>query len=156
MADKELRGRMAACVERRGNMSTSFRDVTSWNGGRLVRLLRRAVVIALILIAVLFVGTAWLIGSGVHAASDGALRDQPGDRVLALMACVESPKHTLRARNRAVWALGQLGDARALPVLEKHFTGGECDHDRLLCQHELRKAIRLCRGATNISAWIWR
>jgi hypothetical protein len=116
----------------------------------------RGVGMAVILIAVLFAGTAWLIGSGVHAASEAALHDQQGDRVLALMAYVESPKHSLQARNRAVWALGQLGDARALPVLEKHVTGGECDHDRLLCQHELRKAIRLCRGATNISAWIWR
>jgi hypothetical protein len=122
----------------------------------IVRFVTRALVIALTLIAALFVGAAWLIGSGVHAASEAALHDHPGDRVLALMAYVESPTHTLRARNRAVWALGQLGDARALPVLEKHFTDGGCDHDRLLCQHELRKAIRLCRGSTNISVSIWR
>lgn len=116
----------------------------------------RAVVSGLILIAVLFAGTAWLIGSGVHAATEAAVRDQPGDRVSALMAYVESPKHPLRTRNRAVWALGQLGDARALPVLEKQLAGEECDHDHRLCQHELRKAIRLCRGATNLSAWLWR
>jgi hypothetical protein len=121
-----------------------------------VRLVRRAIFSTLVLIAALFVGTAWAIGSGVHAATEAAVHDQPGDRVLALMAYVESPQHPLRTRNRAVWALGQLGDPRALPVLEEQFTGGECDHDRLLCQHELRKAIRLCRGAKNISAWLWR
>ncbi len=137
-------------------MSTGFRDGARWNGRRFVRFVRRAVVIALVLIAALVLGTTWLIGSGVHAASEAALLERPGDGALALMAYIESPKHTLRERNRAVWALGQLGDARALPVLEKHFTGRECEHGRALCQHELRKAIRLCRGATNISAFIWR
>jgi hypothetical protein len=137
-------------------MSTSFRDVARWNGRPFVRFVSRVAVTTLVLIAALLLGTSWLIGSGVHAASEAALLEQPGDRVPALMAYLESPTHTLRERNRAVWALGQLGDARALPVLEKHFTGRECDHGRVLCQHELRKAIRLCRDATNVSAFIWR
>jgi hypothetical protein len=121
-----------------------------------VRFISRAAVIALVLIAALLLGTTWLIESGVHAAGEAALLERPGDRVPALMAYIESPTHTLRERNRAVWALGQLGDARALPVLERHFTGRPCEHGRALCQHELRKAIRLCHGATNISAFIWR
>lgn len=137
-------------------MSTSFRNGARWSGRRFVRFVSGAFVIAVVLIAALLLGTTWLIGSGVHAASEAALLERPGDRALALMAYVESPRHTLRERNRAVWALGQLGDARALPLLEKHFTGRECEHGRALCQHELRKAIRLCRGATNISAFIWR
>ena len=116
--------------------------------------------IALVLVAAVGLGAVWLIGlsigSAVHAASEAALLEQPGDRVLALMAYVESPKHTLRDRNRAVWALGQLGDARALPVLETNFTGRDCDHERALCQYELRKAIRLCRGGTNVAAVAWR
>jgi HEAT repeat protein len=126
------------------------------NGRRLMRFVRRAAVIGLVLVTALWLGSSWLIGSGVHAASEAALLGHPGDRVLALMAYVESPTHSLRERNRAVWALGQLGDARALPVLETHFTGRDCEHDRALCQDELRKAIRLCRGATNISAFVWR
>ena len=137
-------------------MSTSFRDGVPWNGRRVVRFISRAGLIAFALIAALLLGTAWLIESGVHAASEAALLERPGDRVPALMAYVESPAHPMRDRNRAVWALGQLGDARALPLLEKHFTGRECEHDRALCQHELRKAIRLCRGATNMPAFIWR
>jgi hypothetical protein len=55
-----------------------------------------------------------------------------------------------------VWALGHLGDARALPVLESHYTGGPCDHSRLLCQRELEKAIRLSRGGLNLPALVWR
>lgn len=137
-------------------MSTSVCGGAGWNGRRFLRVIGRAGVIASVPIAALLLGSAWLIESGVHAASDAALAERPGDRVPALMAYVESPAHPLSDRNRAVWALGQLGDARALPVLERHFTDRECEHDRALCQHELRKAIRLCRGATNISAFIWR
>jgi hypothetical protein len=137
-------------------MSTSFRDRGWWNGRRLVWFISRAAVIALVVIAALLLGTTWLIESGVHAASEAALLERPGDSVPALMAYLESPTHPLRERNRAVWALGQLGDARALPVLEKHFTGRQCEHGRALCQHELRKAIRLCRGKTNMLAFIWR
>jgi HEAT repeat protein len=120
------------------------------------RFVSRATVLGLVLIAALLLGSSWLIGSGVHAASEAALLERPGDRVLALMAYVESPQHTLRERNRAVWALGQLGDARALPVLERHLTGRDCDHGRVVCQREVRKAIGLCRGATNMAAFAWR
>jgi hypothetical protein len=135
---------------------TSHNQIRMANGRRFVRFVSRAGVIGLVLIAALLLGSGWLIGSGVHAASETALLEQPGDRVLALMAYIESPKHTLRERNRAVWALGQLGDARPLPVLERHVTGRDCDHDRVLCQDELGKAIRLCRGGTNMTAFVWR
>jgi hypothetical protein len=137
-------------------MSASLRDRGWWNGRRLVRVISRAAVIGLVLITALILGTTWLIESGVHAATEAALLERPGDPVPALMAYLESPAHTLRDRNRAVWALGQLGDARALPVLGRHFTGRQCDHGNALCQHELKKAIRLCGGATNMSAFIWR
>lgn len=103
-----------------------------------------------------YVAASLIIGSGVRAVSAVSLREQPGDRIEALMAYADSPKHSLRERNRAVWALGQLGDSRALPLLEKYYTGGPCDHDQALCQDELKKAIRLCRGGTNLSAFLWR
>ena len=127
-------------------MSTDVRDGGRWNGRRVVRFISRAAGIALVLSAALWLGTTWLIASGVHAVSEAALLERPGDPVPALMAYMELPTHTLRERNRAVWALGQLGDARALPVLEKHFTDLPCEHSRALCQDELRKAIRLCRA----------
>lgn len=107
-------------------------------------------------VALLVAGSNWLIGTGVHDASEAALRDHPGDRIQALIAYVDSPNHTLRERNRAVWALGRLRDARALPVLEKHFTGETCDHERRLCRYELRKALERCRGGANTFGAIWR
>jgi hypothetical protein len=96
------------------------------------------------------------IASGVRAAEEVAMREHPGDQISALRAYVDSPAHALSDRNRAIWALGQLGDPRALPVLEKYVTGGKCRHDQELCQHELAKAIRLCRGGANVTALVWR
>ena len=103
-----------------------------------------------------YITISFMIASGVRAAETAALRETPGDPVVALIAYVDTPSHILRERNRAVWALGQLGDRRALPVLEKYFTGEPCRHDEALCQRELAKAIRLCRGGVNPTAFLWR
>jgi hypothetical protein len=70
----------------------------------------------------------------------------PSDDVAALSDLMNSDSHSLRDRNRAVWTLGRLCDAKALPALERAYTGGECDHDQSLCQYELEKAIKLCGG----------
>ena len=67
----------------------------------------------------------------------------PGDDVAALIAFVQSDSHSLHDRNLAVWALGQARDARALSVLQAFVTGEKCDHSKNLCQHELKKAMKL-------------
>jgi hypothetical protein len=110
----------------------------------------------LILLAAVYLVVSWGIGAGVRSIGDVALKVYPGDRVSALMALVESEEQSFRNRNRAIWALGQLGDPRALPVLERHYTGGPSDERIALSQYELKKAIALCRGAVNISALVWR
>jgi len=51
--------------------------------------------------------------------------------------------NSLEERNTAVWALGQIGDKKALEVLKKSYTGEPCDHTKYLCQHELEKATGL-------------
>jgi len=107
-----------------------------------------------IVIAYLFI--CWNIGAGVHSISKIALRDHPGDQVSALMALVESEQHGYRERNLAIWALGQLGDSRALPLLERLYTGKASDETVALSQYEIKKAIVLCKGALNISAFVWR
>ena len=96
------------------------------------------------------------ISSGVKDISAEATQQYPGDRVEALIAYVKSEDQSLRKRNLAVWALGQIGDEHALPVLNQFYTGGPCDHDHYLCQGELQKAIKLCKGSFNASAWLPR
>jgi hypothetical protein len=109
-----------------------------------------------VLLAIAYVSISLVIGRGVRSIGETALREFPGDRVSALMALVESDQHSYRERNRAIWALRQLGDARALPLLEKNCTGKESDERNELSQYELKKAIELCEGATNTSAFVWR
>ena len=104
-----------------------------------------AIVAVAALVTTAFFTVSWSIQSGINSASEMALREQPGDQVLALIAFANSGAQPFRERTRAVWALGQLRDRRALPVLERHYTGDPCDHARGLCQKELRKAINLIR-----------
>ncbi|MBU2503042.1 hypothetical protein KJ682_17050 [bacterium] len=83
----------------------------------------------------------WEISSLANRAYQES--DEP---IEALLVWIQSPHHTLEDRNRGVWALGQIGDPRALPVLEQYYHGGECDHERELCQRELKKAISRIKG----------
>ena len=96
------------------------------------------------------------IGADVRAMSGVARQAHSGDSVEALMAYVEDSRHSFAQRNRAVWTLGQLGDARALPLLRQHYSGGACNHANALCQRELAKAIQLLEGGFNASAVFWR
>lgn len=111
---------------------------------------------ALVALTLAYFGTCMSIAASVESISADAVRDHPGDRVLALLAIVESETQPLAERDRAVWALGQLGDPRALPLLERLYTDEPCDHETHLCQQELAKAIRGCRGGANVTAWLWR
>lgn len=65
----------------------------------------------------------------------------PGDRVQALCTLVKCESCSLAERNRAVWALGQLRDERAMPILLKYYTRQKCNHALDLCQYELKKAV---------------
>jgi hypothetical protein len=92
----------------------------------------------------------WAIQAGLDrsCAMAQSAHPHPGDDVAAMLEYVQTDSHSLRDRNLVVWALGQARDSRALPVLESYYTGAKCDHARYLCQGELAKAIKLCRGQT--------
>jgi hypothetical protein len=116
----------------------------------------RILLVPLGLVLSAYLGIGLLIGNDVRQVSRTAQARFAGAPVAALCALVSDENVGNDLRNRAVWALGQLGDPAALPVLEPLYTGAECDHARSLCQHELRKAITGCRGAVNVTALIWR
>lgn len=108
------------------------------------------------LLVTVYLWVCFDIRSGVKEISAEAVQQYPGEKVEALITYVDSKNHSLRKRNRAVWALGQIGDKRALPILEKSYTGQPCDHYSRLCQGELQKAIKLCKGGLNATAWLPR
>jgi len=105
---------------------------------------------------VLFLAVSWSIGGAVENFSQQAMAQYRGDRVEALIAQVDCQTCSLADRNHAVWALGQLADKRALPVLRKYYTGEPCDHGRLICQREITKAIRWTEGNSFMLPQVWR
>ncbi len=118
--------------------------------------LRYGVLICSTLLFVGYLCICFSIRHSVKEISAQAVKEYPGDRVEALMTYVEAKNHSLRKRNRAVWALGQIGDSRAVGVLEKFRTGKPCDHSSQLCQREVGRAIKACEGSFNATAWLPR
>ena len=106
-------------------------------------------------IALVLVLAAVVTTVALRASITGSLREIAGqarqaepdaaDDVTALLAWVGDDSVPVAERNRGVWALGQLRDARALPVL-RSLAVEECRHGQDICQHELQKAVTLCEG----------
>lgn len=112
----------------------------------------------LLFLFIFFATSSW-IGFGVNDHCNQAQNQFEGDCVEALMQTVEADFTSYAEKNSAVWTLGQLGDDRALPLLESKFTGEIPEHEKwneTLSQYELSKAINLLKGGFNLSAFIWR
>lgn len=110
-----------------------------------------------IILTFLILGT-W-IGVDIKARCLTAQGKYEGDCVEALTQTLDDDTNSLRERNYAIWALGQLGDERALPIVEKYYTGEIPDrepYDETLSQYEMEKTIKLLKGDTNITSWLWR
>lgn len=115
--------------------------------------------ISICVILLFFVITGTLIGHEVKSRCRVATHKYGGDCVEALMSQLADENQGYRARNDAVWALGQIGDDRALPILQTYYDGNIPNrepHDKSISQYELKKAINLTKGGLNISACIWR
>lgn len=108
---------------------------------------------ALMLVVGAFVSLLLIINQSAHSYASSAQRQYAGDEVVALIAVVSDEHRALADRNHAVCALGQFRDPRALPVLRRHYTGEKCQHDKFLCQSELKKALDLCGGRTSAPWW---
>ncbi|WP_022669076.1 HEAT repeat domain-containing protein [Desulfospira joergensenii] len=80
------------------------------------------------------------------------------DPVIALLSLVQSENFSFRDRNRAVWALGQIGDKRALPVLMgldiQTATRDGLDPDQHIVKYTVEKAIDQIEGFI-ITRWMY-
>ena len=129
---------------------------------RLRRILFRGTLIVLLVGVVGILGLSLSIEPGVKRTCGMATRAYPGDNVEALMKFVKTDGYgydaqRYRANNHAIWALGQLGDQRALPFLRNLLTGQPCDHETNLCQGEIQKAIqKLEANGFNLPKFLWR
>ena len=104
------------------------------------------------------IGCTW-IGYEAKIQCQNAQREYGGDCTEALISLLKDESRGFRARNDAIWALGQMGDSRALPVLESYYTGNIPDREPLnemISQYELKKAVNLTSDGANLAAWVWR
>lgn len=116
-------------------------------------------VAGVIAVAGMFFVSVLVIGNSVKDVCRVAQTKYQGDCVESLVVFVADENNSFRERNRAIWALGQMGDERGLMVLEKNYTGAEKDRESLdedLSQYELQKAIKLVKGGKNVTAFVWR
>ena len=106
-----------------------------------------------------FVVTCTLIGYDVKDQCADAKAAYGGECVEALIVLMDDENKSFRSKNSAIWALGQLGDARGLPILKKYYTGEIPERepqDKGISQYELKKAIKLAEGGLNLTVWAWR
>ncbi len=106
-----------------------------------------------------FVISCTWIGFEVKNQCKMAKSEYSGDCTEAMIALLKDENRGFSARNSAIWALGQLGDSRALPVLQSYYTGnipGREPLDKTISQYELKKAINLTSGGINLTAIFWR
>ena len=121
---------------------TDHVKILAWGAGIVLGL-------AVLGIAAIFVS----IDVGITKQKQQAMARFPGrDPSQALIELVDCEKCRLTERNRAVWALGQIREQRALPVLYKYFYDGPCNHEKFICQHELRKALKCIEGSPPVHA----
>jgi len=106
-----------------------------------------------------FLATSYIIGESVKKLCFEAKSQYSGDCPKALISLLNDHNQSFNKRNQAIWALGQLGDSRALKPLQKYYTGVLLKKESLhqtISQYELKKAINLTSGGINIAAWAWR
>jgi hypothetical protein len=73
-------------------------------------------------------------------------RQIPADKTAALMSYLGRNDIDFAEKNRVIWVLGELRDDGALAALRALHGSLDCDHQRLVCQREVRKAISKIEG----------
>jgi hypothetical protein len=118
-----------------------------------------AISIGVSIFLLFFVITCSWIGYEVKDQCQEAKRQYGNDCVESLIKLLKDDNNNYKSRNDAIWALGQLGDSRALSTLQSFYTGVIPEReplDKNISQYELKKAIRLAEGGFNMSAIVWR
>lgn len=113
---------------------------------------------SLFILFIMIIGV-WIGHEAQRLCQEAKWEYQKNECVEALMLTLDDEKQGFRTRNHAIWALGQFGDSRALTVLQKYYTGNIPAReplDETISQYELKKAINLANGGSNLLAWLWR
>ncbi len=122
------------------------------------KILKYGVIIGFAGLLILFIIALHWTSSDVRATCKRAQQQFDGDPLETLVAYLESDSGSFKEKNHVIWALGGIGDKRALPALQKLYTGTPCpkpcDSSKYICQYGLEKAIRGCKGF-NVVRYVW-
>lgn len=124
--------------------------------------IKKLILVFLALLLIFFLAGVFLsfrtIYRGVKTNCQKARNEYGGDCVSSLLKSVQSEDKTIREKNSAVWALGQLADKRALPFLYELGKSlpeqKNCDRGQYLCKYEIQKAIEWCERG-NVTSWMY-
>ena len=118
------------------------------------------ILIGLAAFIILFAISLRMIYSGVESICEIASNKFETDNVESLISLIESDEFSFKQKNKAIWALGQIGDRRALPLLQKLDTDEiqekPLDSDLYLVQYSVEKAIRQIDSDFIITRWMYR
>jgi len=82
------------------------------------------------------------------------------DTVESLVTLIESDKFSYFDKNKAIWALGQIGDKRALPLLNKLDTDEiqkkPLDSKNYIVQYTVEKAIKQINSGFIATRWMYK
>ena len=119
-----------------------------------------AATVVCIVLGILLAISMYQIFSSVRNVCGSATARYPGDNVEALIALVESQDASFREKNQAIWALGQIGDERALPLLRKLDTDDSqsrpYDADSYIVEYSVEKAIGQIESGFTLTRWMYR
>ena len=109
---------------------------------------------------ILFAIALRMIYSGVESICEISSNKFESDNVEALISLIESDEFSFKQKNKAIWALGQIGDRRALPLLRKLDTDEiqkkPHDSDKYIVQYSVEKAIKQINSNFIVTRWIYR
>jgi hypothetical protein len=119
------------------------------------------VVTALLLLTAVLFGVSLLqIYQGVSEICTFATDRYPGDHIEALIALTADEDAPFADRNRAIWALGQIGDERALSLLKRLDTPEiqekPYDSNSFIVQYSVEKAIDQINSNFVVTRWMYR
>jgi len=121
--------------------------------------LKTAMVIMAVTILGLYGFGCRMIFNGVQQYARSAKVAYEGDAVSALIALAEDEHAPFEQRNGAVWALGQIGDPRALPALQalKSYEVQKPPYDSTayIVQYSVEKALKQISGYS-LTRWMYR
>ncbi len=130
------------------------------NKNSLRKIILSVILISLAVLIILFAISLRMIYTGVKSICEIASEKFETDNVEALISLIESDAFSFKQKNRAIWALGQIGDRRALHLLRKLDTDEiqekPLDSDKYIVQYSVEKAIRQINSNFIITRWMYR